>query len=147
MVKIAKNSQNGLRLFKMIQNGPWWWKMVKMVQNGPKLWEMVKIGLKWSRIVKMVKNGGPDLRQARRIDLSARRARMTKSRGPKGLQLEVGARRAPRLLVLNISLILFIGHIYLLLKIAFLSFWKWRGLHIDKTWHAEKIVNVKGPSL
>ena len=31
--------------------------------------------------------------------LSARRARRTKSRGPKGLQLEVGARRAPRLLV------------------------------------------------
>ena len=28
--------------------------------------------------------------------LSARRARRTKSRGPKGLQLEVGARRAPR---------------------------------------------------
>ena len=31
--------------------------------------------------------------------LSARRARRTKSRGPKGLHLEVGARRAPRLLV------------------------------------------------
>ena len=31
--------------------------------------------------------------------LSARRARRTKSRGPKGLKLEVGARRAPRLLV------------------------------------------------
>ena len=31
--------------------------------------------------------------------LSARRARRTNSRGPKGLQLEVGARRAPRLLV------------------------------------------------
>ena len=30
--------------------------------------------------------------------LSARRAQRTKSRGPKGLQLEVGARRAPRLL-------------------------------------------------
>ena len=38
--------------------------------------------------------------------LGARRARRTKSRGPKGPQLEVGARRAPRLLVshiLNIS--------------------------------------------
>ena len=34
--------------------------------------------------------------------LSARRARRTKSRGPKGLQLEVGARRAPRLLVVYI---------------------------------------------
>ena len=33
--------------------------------------------------------------------LSARRARRTKSRGPKGLHLEVGARRAPRLLVTN----------------------------------------------
>ena len=31
--------------------------------------------------------------------LSARRARRTKSRGPEGLQLEVGARRAPKLLV------------------------------------------------
>ena len=31
--------------------------------------------------------------------LSARRARRTKSKGPKGLQLEVGARRAPKLLV------------------------------------------------
>ena len=31
--------------------------------------------------------------------LSARRARRTKSRGPKGPQLEVGARRAPTLLV------------------------------------------------
>ena len=30
--------------------------------------------------------------------LSARRARRTKSRGPKGLQLEVGARSAPKLL-------------------------------------------------
>ena len=33
--------------------------------------------------------------------LSARRARRTKSRGSKGLQLEVGAQRAPRLLVLD----------------------------------------------
>ena len=32
--------------------------------------------------------------------LSARRAQRTKSRGPKGLLLEVGARRAPRLLVI-----------------------------------------------
>ena len=31
--------------------------------------------------------------------LSARRSRRTKSRGPKGLQLEVEARRSPRLLV------------------------------------------------
>ena len=36
--------------------------------------------------------------------LSARRARRTKSRGLKGLQLEVGARRAPKLLVLHIAL-------------------------------------------
>ena len=43
---------------------------------------------------------GPDLKQARRTGLSARRARRKKSRGPKGLQLEVGARRAPRLLSL-----------------------------------------------
>ena len=44
------------------------------------------------------------LKRARRTGLSARRARRTKSRGPKGLQLEAGARRAPRLLVLNICL-------------------------------------------
>ena len=50
----------------------------------------------------MVKNGGPDLKRAQRTCLSARRARRTKSRGPKGLQLEVWARRAPRLLVINI---------------------------------------------
>ena len=46
---------------------------------------------------KMVNNGGRDLKRARRTGLSARRARRTKSRGPNGLQLEVGARRAPRL--------------------------------------------------
>ena len=50
----------------------------------------------------MVKNGGPDLKRAQRTGLSARRARRTKWKGPKGLQLEVGARRAPRLLVLDI---------------------------------------------
>ena len=37
--------------------------------------------------------------------LSARRARRMKSRGPKGLQLENGARRAPRLLVVDNSII------------------------------------------
>ena len=42
---------------------------------------------------------GPDLKRARCTGLSAQRARRTKLRGPKGLQLEVGARRAPRLLV------------------------------------------------
>ena len=47
----------------------------------------------------MVKNGGPDLKWARRTGLSTLRARRTKSIGPKGHQLEVGARRAPRLLV------------------------------------------------
>ena len=59
---------------------------------------MVEKGQKWS---KMVKNGGPDLKRAQRTGLSARRVRRTKSIGPKGLQLEVGARRAPRLLVQN----------------------------------------------
>ena len=60
----------------------------------------MKNGQNWSE---MVKNGGPDLKQARRTGLSARRARRTKSRGPKGLQPEVGARRAPRLLVVKYS--------------------------------------------
>ena len=41
---------------------------------------------------------GLDLKRARSTGLSARRAWRTKSRGPKGLHLEVGARRAPRLL-------------------------------------------------
>ena len=56
-------------------------------------------GLKWSKIVKMVKNGGLDLKWARHTGLSARRAGRTKSRGPKGLQLEVGPGGAPKLLV------------------------------------------------
>ena len=55
----------------------------------------------------MVKNGGPDLKQARRTGLSAQRARRTKSRGLKNLQLEVGACRAPRLLVAYIVYIYF----------------------------------------
>ena len=50
----------------------------------------------------MVKNGGPDLKWARHTGLSARRAGMAKSRGPKGLQLEVGPRSGPRLLVIVI---------------------------------------------
>ena len=40
----------------------------------------------------------------RHTGLSARRARRTKSGGPKGLQLKVGARKAPRLLVNSILL-------------------------------------------
>merc|ERR1711888_152912 len=58
----------------------------------------------------MVKNGGPDLKRAQRTGLSGRRVRRTKSSrpegpkaGPKGRYLEVGARRAPRLLVFNID--------------------------------------------
>ena len=43
----------------------------------------------------------PDLKQAWRTGLGAQRAQRTKSRGPKGLQLEVGPRRAPRLLVIH----------------------------------------------
>ena len=69
-----------------------------MVQNGPD-------GRKWSKWSKMVKNGGPDLKRAQRTGLSARRARRTKLRGQKGLHLEVGARRAPRLLVISILLL------------------------------------------
>ena len=37
----------------------------------------------------------PDLKQARRTGLGARRAQRTKSRGLKGIQLEVGPRRGP----------------------------------------------------
>ena len=43
----------------------------------------------------MVKNGGPDLKRAQHTGLSARRAVRTKSRGPKGLRLEVALRRSP----------------------------------------------------
>ena len=46
-VKLAKNSQNGLKWSKMVPNGPKWSNMVKNCQYGPN-------GLKWS---KMVKNG------------------------------------------------------------------------------------------
>ena len=44
-------------------------------------------------MVKIVKNGRPDFKRARLTGLSARRARRRKSRGPKGLQLEVGGQR------------------------------------------------------
>ena len=43
-------------------------------------------------IVVVVKNGRPNIKRARRTGLSAQRARRTKSRGSKGLQLEVRAR-------------------------------------------------------
>ena len=72
-----------------------WWENVTSNSRIIDTWLMVKR-------VKMIKNGGPDLKRARLTGLSARRARRTKSRGPKGLQLEVGARRAPRLLVIDI---------------------------------------------
>ena len=56
---------------------------------------MVKIVKKktWSKWSIMVQNGNkkdgqPDLERAQRTGLSARRARRTKSRGPKGLQLD-----------------------------------------------------------
>ena len=54
--------------------------MVKIVKNSPE----------WSEMVKMVKNGGADLQRAFRTGLSGRRAGRTKSKGPKGFQLEVG---------------------------------------------------------
>ena len=67
---------------------------------------------------------GPDLKGARRTGLSAQRARRTKSSrpegpkaGPKGRHLEVGARRAPRLLVFynwswnNLHLIMLVSHV------------------------------------
>ena len=77
--------EDGLKSSKMVPNGLKWSKMVQMVENGQK----------WSKWSKMVKNGGIDLKRAQRTGLSARRARRTKSRGPKGLQLEVGPRRGP----------------------------------------------------
>ena len=93
--------QNGLISSKMVPNGPKWSKIAKNCQNGLKLSRMIQNGQKWSKWSKMVKNGRPDLQRARRTGPSARRARGTKSRGPKGLQLEVRARRAPRLLVIH----------------------------------------------
>ena len=67
-----------------------------------------QIGLKWSKMVKMVKKDGADLKQALRTGLSARKAGMTKSRGPKGLQLEVGPRRGPETFNPHIK-VMFIG--------------------------------------
>ena len=58
---------------------------------------------KWPIFQKCPIFTGPNLKRARHTGLSARMARKTKSRGPKGLQLEVGARRAPRLLVCHIA--------------------------------------------
>ena len=49
---------------------------------------------KWPIFKKYPIFTGPDLKGARRTVLSAQRARRSKSRGPKGLQLEVGAQRA-----------------------------------------------------
>ena len=48
---------------------------------------------------------GSDLQRARLTGMSARRVRRTKSKGPKGLQLEVGARKAPRLLVIYVHIL------------------------------------------
>ena len=99
--KLPKMVQNGPKWFQMIPNGTKWSQMVQMVKHGQKWYKIVKqshgqSGLKWSKMVKTgKKNGGPDLKRARRTSLSARRARMTMSRGPKGLQLEVGPQRGP----------------------------------------------------
>ena len=101
MFQNGKNLRNGQKWSK----SPKMVKMVKNGQNGLKWSKMVKNGQKWSKMVKMVKNGEPDLKRARRTGPSARRARGTKSRGPKGIELEVGARRAPRLLVQYIPII------------------------------------------
>ena len=84
--------QNGLKSSKMI-------KIAKNCQNGLKSSRMVQNGKKWSKWSKILKNGALDLKQARRTGLSARKAWRTKSRGPKVLQLEVGAWRALRFLV------------------------------------------------
>ena len=50
--------------------------MVQIAKMVKKLSKMVtkngQNSLKWSKMVKMVKNGGPDLRRARRIGMSAR---------------------------------------------------------------------------
>ena len=66
------------------------------ISNIPKIPNIPNI----PKIQKIPKKGEPDLKRARPTGLSAPR---TKWRGPKGLQLEVGAQRAPRLLVHNKS--------------------------------------------
>ena len=57
---------------------------------------------KWPTFKKCPIFTRPHLRRVRPTILSARRVRRTGSKGPKGLQLDVGARRAPRLLVMHI---------------------------------------------
>ena len=76
----------------------------KTPQN-PKIFQILKNPKdpKNTKNPKNPKNGRPDLDQAQCTGLSARRVRRRKSRGPKGLQLEAGAQRAPRLLVTNID--------------------------------------------
>ena len=91
MVKIAKNCQNRLKSSKMVQNGL---KLSKMIQNGLKWLKVVKngqFGPKWSKIVKNVQNWSKIVQNGK---------------NGKGLQLEAGARRAPRLLVAYISVFL-----------------------------------------
>ena len=105
MVKMVQNYQkwsNGKKWSKMAKNGqksPKSAKMVKITKKCPKWSNIVPNDSKWSQMVQIVKNGkkngGTDFKRARRTGLSARRARRTKSRGPKGLQLEVGPRRGP----------------------------------------------------
>ena len=106
MVKNGQHGQKWSKRSKMVRNGPQWSKIVKNGQNGQNGQKWLKVdknGLRWSKMVKIVRQTG----------LSAQRARRTKSRGPKGLQLEVRVRRAPRLLVFHISFIIyFIHHIF-----------------------------------
>ena len=64
------------------------------------LWHGLESSLAFWKLKLLYFSHRPNLRGSH--GLSARRAWRTKSRGPKGLQLEVGAWRAPRLLVMII---------------------------------------------
>ena len=80
--------------------------MAENFSKWPKWSKMVKNGKKWyKKKLKIVKNGWPDLKLAQRIGLSAGRAQITKSRGPKGLQQEVGPWRGPQTSVTIIKII------------------------------------------
>ena len=95
--KITKNGKNHKKA-KITSN------IFLIYQKSPKITKKGKNHRKWPKYGKwQVAENGPFLRAFQipggSHGLSARRAGRTKSRDPKGLQLEVRAQRAPRLLV------------------------------------------------
>ena len=87
---------------------------------------------------------GPDLKRTQCTSLSARRVRRTKSRGLKGLQLEVRAQRAPRLLVNNIfasvPILMLVKQEWHWKQFRFeqRNFERWRGIFLTRSERSEE---------